>query len=118
MAPVADAIIVPSPPSPVGSASFIERHENVFFVGPAGVGKSHLAQALGHEACRRGYDVLFMPASPLARNDPGLLVRNGPGHRECLDERRVGGGRAAGASTMTGHGHEAAMPDLSPMVSA
>ena len=35
----------------------------MFFVGPAGVGKSHLAQALGHEACRRGYDVLFMPAA-------------------------------------------------------
>ena len=31
--------------------------------GPAGVGKSHLAQALGHEACRRGYDVLFIPAA-------------------------------------------------------
>jgi DNA replication protein DnaC len=27
------------------------------------VGKSHLAQALGHEACRRGYEILFLPAS-------------------------------------------------------
>jgi DNA replication protein DnaC len=26
----------------------------------SGVGKSHLAQALGHEACRQGYDVLFV----------------------------------------------------------
>jgi DNA replication protein DnaC len=38
---------------------FIERKENVLVQGPAGVGKSHLAQALGHEACRRGFDVLF-----------------------------------------------------------
>ncbi len=30
--------------------------------GPTGVGKSHLAQALGHEACRNGYDVLFTSA--------------------------------------------------------
>jgi len=47
----------------LATCRFVERHENVFFVGPAGVGKSHLAQALGHEACRRGYDVLFMPAA-------------------------------------------------------
>ena len=31
--------------------------------GPAGVGKSHLAQALGHEACRRGFDVAFASAA-------------------------------------------------------
>src|SRR2546430_13531847 len=39
--------------------SFIERHENVAFCGPVGVGKSYLAQALGHAACRAGYRVLF-----------------------------------------------------------
>jgi hypothetical protein len=30
--------------------------------GPADVGKSHLARALGHEACRRGFDVGFISA--------------------------------------------------------
>ena len=38
---------------------FLEKKENVFFVGPSGVGKSHIAQALGHEACRRGHEVMF-----------------------------------------------------------
>lgn len=38
---------------------FIEEGQNVFIIGPSGVGKSHLAEALGHEACRRGIDVLF-----------------------------------------------------------
>lgn len=47
----------------LATCRFLERKQNVFFVGPAGVGKSHLAQALGHEACRRGYDVVFMPAA-------------------------------------------------------
>lgn len=42
---------------------FIERKENILFIGPAGVGKSHLAQALGHRAVRRGHDVLFLTAA-------------------------------------------------------
>lgn len=47
----------------LATCRFIEKKQNIFFVGPAGVGKSHLGQALGHEACRRGYDVVFLTAS-------------------------------------------------------
>jgi DNA replication protein DnaC len=47
----------------LATCRFVEQHQNVFFVGPAGVGKSHLAQALGHEACLRGMDVMFMSTS-------------------------------------------------------
>ena len=47
----------------LATCRYIEKKQNVFFVGPSGVGKSHLAQALGHEACRRGYEVLFLSAS-------------------------------------------------------
>jgi len=43
----------------LSQCAFMEKKENVFILGPSGVGKSHAAQALGHEACRRGYDTLF-----------------------------------------------------------
>jgi DNA replication protein DnaC len=46
---------------------FIERHENVIFCGPVGVGKSFLAQALGHSACRAGYRVLYSRADRLLK---------------------------------------------------
>lgn len=47
----------------LATCRFVERAEGVWLLGPAGVGKTHLAQALGHEAVRRGYDVLYVRAS-------------------------------------------------------
>jgi DNA replication protein DnaC len=44
----------------LATCTYIGQHRNVLICGPTGVGKSHLSQALGHEACRRGYDVLFV----------------------------------------------------------
>lgn len=43
----------------LATCKFIQEGQNVFLLGPSGTGKSHLGQALGHEACRRGVDVLF-----------------------------------------------------------
>jgi DNA replication protein DnaC len=46
----------------LATCSFVERHENVLLVGRTGVGKSHIAQALGHRACRAGYHALYTSA--------------------------------------------------------
>jgi len=43
----------------LASCAFIERRENLIFLGPPGVGKSHLAVALGLEAAKRRLKVKF-----------------------------------------------------------
>jgi DNA replication protein DnaC len=46
----------------LATCAFVERRENVLIVGPTGVGKSHLVQALGHRACRAGFSALYAGA--------------------------------------------------------
>lgn len=41
---------------------FIEDKSNIVFVGGVGLGKTHLASALGYQACLMGYTVLFASA--------------------------------------------------------
>ena len=44
----------------LGGLSFVDRAENVILLGPPGVGKTHLAIALGVKAVEAGYRVLFL----------------------------------------------------------
>jgi DNA replication protein DnaC len=47
------------------SLAFVERAENVVFLGPSGVGKTHLAIALGYLATQKGYKTRFFSAADL-----------------------------------------------------
>lgn len=68
----------------LATCQWIERKEVSLIVGPSGVGKSHLAQALGHEACRRGYNVIFTSVAKM------LGHLNG-GRADGTYERRLAG---------------------------
>ena len=47
------------------SLAFIERQENVVMLGPSGVGKTHIAIALGYKAVQAGIKTRFISASDL-----------------------------------------------------
>lgn len=49
----------------LASGRFIEEKVAVLIAGPCGTGKSHIAQAIGHCAVRRGFDVMFTTQSKL-----------------------------------------------------
>lgn len=49
----------------LANLGFIEKKENIIFMGPPGVGKTHLAIALGIKACMARQRVLFLTAGEL-----------------------------------------------------
>src|SRR6185295_11065428 len=49
----------------MASLSFIERAHNIVLLGPSGVGKTHLAIALGHRAAMAGIKTRFITAADL-----------------------------------------------------
>jgi DNA replication protein DnaC len=51
----------------LASLRFLEANQHLTIVGPVGVGKTFLAHALGHTACRRGHSVLAITADRMLK---------------------------------------------------
>jgi len=49
-------------------SAWVGNHENIFVLGPTGVGKSFVACALAQKACRDGYSAFYTRAAALFRD--------------------------------------------------
>lgn len=66
----------------LAACDYIRQKRNVLVCGPTGVGKTHLAHAFGQEACRQGFQVLFI-------NTHKMLQHLNGGRADGSWERRV-----------------------------
>jgi DNA replication protein DnaC len=64
----------------LATGRFIEQHEDVLLLGNAGVGKSHIAQAIGMAAIHAGFRVLYREAHVLFED---LLLAGATGERSA-----------------------------------
>lgn len=52
----------------LGSCEWIRKHHNVVIVGPTGIGKSYLSEAIANKACREGFTALSYRSTHLFRD--------------------------------------------------
>jgi len=52
----------------LATCRFVKQHDDVLVVGPPGTGKSHIAQAIGQQAIRVGYLVLYRSVFDMVRD--------------------------------------------------
>jgi len=72
----------------LAAGDYLRERRNVLICGPSGVGKTHLAQALGQEACRQGHDVLFVSTHIRCASATAMLQHLRGGRADNSLERR------------------------------
>lgn len=65
------------------SLATIHAHKNLAFIGPAGTGKTHLAQAFGFECCLHGLKTYFIKMSEL--RDKFIVARRAGNESNVLN---------------------------------
>jgi DNA replication protein DnaC len=65
----------------LSQCAWIKEHHNVIIIGPTGVGKTYLACALAHKACREGYGALYFRLPRLLQD---LALAKGDGRYSSL----------------------------------
>ncbi len=75
----------------LATLSFVERKENVVFIGPSGTGKTHLAKALGYKAINSRYKTKFITASDLMLQLKASLKQNKLSHYfgKCINSYKL-----------------------------
>ena len=67
----------------LATGRYLSEGRNLIFLGPPGVGKTHLSLSLGHLACTMGHRAYFVNAMELARRLSSALLENRL-HREMM----------------------------------
>jgi DNA replication protein DnaC len=77
----------------LAACDYIREKRNVLICGPTGVGKTHVAQALGQEACRQGFQVMYWTLAKMNDLSTGRLLS------------RLGESRSTGSNRRSSHAH-------------
>ena len=70
----------------LASGHFLDKQHDILFIGPSGVGKSHLVQAIGYHLIKAGFQVLYRSIFDMVRE---LQADQSPEELDCTLGRHL-----------------------------